>query len=258
MINYRGEWNLESVYENGDLVIFRKNLFVCSFKCSEKIPTDYPIFWDALTFPIHVPDFDEEMRGENGIDGKDGRDGIDGAHGKRGKDGRDGIDGIDGKAGNPGESFKWCGSWEKGQVYLVNDVVEFQGSCWIALKGNSTKPGKSSVDWELMVARGAKGERGDQGETGEKGEQGIRGDRGFPGGGGGNSSSLVEESDPLSLHLDFGNLPASPITSGFAENGNTLELWWNGLLVQSWTYTPVAADLTGQPWGLLLSLTHSS
>jgi hypothetical protein len=66
------------------------------------------------------------------------------------------------------------------------------------------------------------------------------------------------EADPLSIHLDFGNLPDTPITSGFAINGNTLELWWNGLLVQSWTYSPVAPDLTGQPWGLLLAITHPS
>jgi hypothetical protein len=68
----------------------------------------------------------------------------------------------------------------------------------------------------------------------------------------------LNETDPRSIHLDFGNLPATPITSGFAANGNTLELWWNGALVQSWTYTPVAPDLTGQPWGLLLAITHPS
>jgi len=51
----------------------------------------------------------------------------------------------------------------------------------------------------------------------------------------------------------FGNA-----TTKFILNGNTAELWLNGALVQSWTYTPVASDLTGQPWGLLLAITHPS
>jgi hypothetical protein len=64
--------------------------------------------------------------------------------------------------------------------------------------------------------------------------------------------------DARFLKLDFSNIPTSPTYSGYAANGNTLELWWNGALVQSWTYTPIAPDLTGQPWGLLLAITHPS
>lgn len=60
------------------------------------------------------------------------------------------------------------------------------------------------------------------------------------------------------LKLDLSNIPASPTTDGFAVNGNTLELWWNGTLVQSWTVTPVAPVLTGQPMGMLLTLTYAS
>ena len=41
----------------------------------------------------------------------------------------------------------------------------------------------------------------------------------------------------------------------FVENGNTLELWWKGLLVHSWTYIP-AAPPVGSPMGLLLTLTY--
>jgi hypothetical protein len=39
------------------------------------------------------------------------------------------------------------------------------------------------------------------------------------------------------LKLNFSNLQSSPATNGFAINGNTLELWWNDQLVQSWTVT---------------------
>jgi len=44
----------------------------------------------------------------------------------------------------------------------------------------------------------------------------------------------------------------------FVENGNVLELWWNGTMVQSWTVTPAVVDTTGQPMGLLLTLTYAS
>ena len=62
------------------------------------------------------------------------------------------------------------------------------------------------------------------------------------------------------IKLDFSNLPATPIIDGFANNGDTLELWWNGSKVQSWkivstTASPVYVE-TGSPMGLLMALTY--
>ena len=53
----------------------------------------------------------------------------------------------------------------------------------------------------------------------------------------------------------FPYIPGSNLTSKFVDNGDTLELWWNGMLVESWTHTIVVG--TGNPIGLLLSLTYS-
>lgn len=68
------------------------------------------------------------------------------------------------------------------------------------------------------------------------------------------------ETDPYSVHLDFGNIPTSIPASGWGlvKNGNTLELYVNGTRADSWTVIPVTPDLTGQPIGLLLSLTYPS
>jgi hypothetical protein len=46
----------------------------------------------------------------------------------------------------------------------------------------------------------------------------------------------------------------------FVENGNVLELHWNGSLVHSWTVVPVAPDLSGtpMPFGGMLHLTYPS
>lgn len=54
--------------------------------------------------------------------------------------------------------------------------------------------------------------------------------------------------------FDFTDLPSG---SYFKKNGNVLELWWNGALVQSWEYTAVAPTIVeGNPYGLLLTLTY--
>jgi hypothetical protein len=42
----------------------------------------------------------------------------------------------------------------------------------------------------------------------------------------------------------------------FKENGYTLELWFKGVIVHSWT-TDAPAIATGSPVGLLLAITHN-
>jgi len=57
------------------------------------------------------------------------------------------------------------------------------------------------------------------------------------------------------IRLDFANLPASPIANGFAKNGtNTLELWFNSFLVQSWTVTIAPVVDNSHILGINLSL----
>jgi len=74
----------------------------------------------------------------------------------------------------------------------------------------------------------------------------------------GKSASDVAVDDLRYIMLDLSNIPVSPVTDGYAVNGNTLELWWNGTLVESWTVTPVAPDLDGIPMGFggMLHLTY--
>ena len=56
------------------------------------------------------------------------------------------------------------------------------------------------------------------------------------------------------IRLDLGNIPTSPTSSGLAVNGNTLELWWNGSIVQSWTVTPAPVVDNSHILGINLSL----
>lgn len=59
----------------------------------------------------------------------------------------------------------------------------------------------------------------------------------------------------MKFNVFTGNLDYNGGTVYFVENGNTLELWWNGSLVHSWTVVPA---MVGKPVGLLLSLTYAS
>jgi len=83
---------------------------------------------------------------------------------------------------------------------------------------------------------------------------------------------LFTETDPLSLHLDQTGTPQNVINGapqfdegikiGYSDwelkpiDINTLGLYVNGTLIQSWTIAYIAPSLLGQPIGLLLSLTY--
>ncbi len=70
----------------------------------------------------------EGPRGESGMAGRDGRNGKDGARGADGRNGRDGKD---------GSGFSWRGNWLESERYYVNDVVNYLGSSYIAIKESS-------------------------------------------------------------------------------------------------------------------------
>ena len=62
----------------------------------------------------------------------------------------------------------------------------------------------------------------------------------------------VVRDDARYIKLDLSNIPTSPTTNGFARNGDTLELWWNGILRQSWTTATVVGYLMLEQGGALL------
>jgi hypothetical protein len=79
-----------------------------------------------------------------------------------GPPGNDGNDGADGADGADGVSFIWRGAYSGVTAYAENDVVENNGSAWIALQsttGNAppTLPTTSNANWELFARRGTDG-----------------------------------------------------------------------------------------------------
>lgn len=71
-------------------------------------------------------DYIPEVKSKDGANGKDGKDGKNGTNGKNGIDGKDGINGkngIDGKDGLNGKSIIYTGSYNKNNIYKLNDII---------------------------------------------------------------------------------------------------------------------------------------
>jgi len=83
----------------------------------------------------------------------------------------------------PADKYTWKGAWLIGTAYAINDVVEHNGSGYIAIDaGTGQDPeATASTYWDLLVEKGATGEQGIQGIQGEQGIQGIQGEKGDKG-----------------------------------------------------------------------------
>lgn len=114
-------------------------------------------------------------QGPQGLQGPTGATGPAGADstvpGPAGPQGDPGPAGADGAAGADGVSFTWRGAWGGGLVtYYRNDVVEYNGSSYIAIMNSFTSaipPDQVAANmWALMAQEGADGATGPQGPQG--------------------------------------------------------------------------------------------
>lgn len=69
--------------------------------------------------------------------------------------GEPGKDGRDGKAAISKPGLAWRGTWLPAQTYIPGDVVEVDGSAYVATTVTTEKPPGSG--WDLLAARGATG-----------------------------------------------------------------------------------------------------
>jgi len=82
-------------------------------------------------------------------------------------------------------AFSWMGTWQNGVAYSANDLVEYQGSTYLAVQDTAgTQNPSDAAFWSLFAAAGAdgtpgqQGPAGDTGATGSQGPQGLQGDAG--------------------------------------------------------------------------------
>jgi len=77
----------------------------------------------------------------------------------------------------------WRGSWVTDFQYSEGDLVEFDGSSYIAVLNHRSSLANipPSSEWNLVAASGANGQRGARGARGAEGDTGARGARGATG-----------------------------------------------------------------------------
>lgn len=79
-------------------------------------------------------------------------------------------------------SMVWRGRWDTGVEYQLNDLVEYQGSTFLAIRASTGSQAPSDpVYWALMAAAGSDGSKGDPGPTGPAGPMGATGPEGAEG-----------------------------------------------------------------------------
>lgn len=124
-------------------------------------------------------------QGEQGNAGPKGDKGDKGDTGNQGPQGLQGIQGPQGLKGDKGDKgLQWSNAWQSGEDYAVDDLVQEEGSTYIAIAAHTAGSGSRPASgvswqgyWELFVAKGS-GPQGPQGVAGPKGDKGDQGDEG--------------------------------------------------------------------------------
>jgi hypothetical protein len=118
---------------------------------------DYTVYVDGLTNTTKKA-LKSELKGDTGATGATGATGPQGPQGPQGIQGIQGPAGTNGTNGTDGVSFVWRGEWNSVDIYVENDVVEYEGSSYICVNGNSSEePTTYTSDWNLMAQKGADG-----------------------------------------------------------------------------------------------------
>ena len=115
--------------------------------------------------------------GPAGADGTQGPIGLTGATGPQGPAGTAGADGEQGPIGLTGatgpqglqgeKGMSWQGTWTSSVIYLVDDVVAYNGSSYINIQETSgTENPDNTSYWEIVAQKGIDGSSGGGGSGG--------------------------------------------------------------------------------------------
>lgn len=74
---------------------------------------------------------------------------------------------ISGSTGGGSAQINWEGAWDPATAYQVDDIVEYNGSSYIAIQASTNEaPAVPSVYWDLVAAKGDTGSQGPPGADG--------------------------------------------------------------------------------------------
>jgi hypothetical protein len=143
--------------------------------------------------------------------GPPGPPGQTGATGAAGADSTvPGPQGIAGPAGPQGSGFVYKGLWDYQVLYVVNDIANYGGAAWIALRSsqNVTCPDHPQ-DWALYV---------DKGQPGQDGAPGAQGPAGQGVATGGTTNQVLTKKSATNFDTKWSTpaTPANPLPTGGA------------------------------------------
>jgi len=126
------------------------------------------------------------------------------------------IPGVKGADGD----ITWAGTWSSATTYTQNQAVQYNGSAYVALQGNSNLiPSSNANAWSLMVSKGDTGTTGNAGSAGAAGATGATGPQGPAGPQGATGATGPIGAD--GIKGDTGNNgTAATITIGSVTTGN--------------------------------------
>jgi hypothetical protein len=150
-LTYAGAWESSVGYAPGLIVEHAGSSYVSIASTPGGIEPPNDTYWGLLA-----------SKGESGEQGPPGPAGVPGADGESGQDGADGATGPTGQQGPPGVGFEWRGTFDSSAAYQPNDVVEFDGSAWIAIEHSTGQNPDSGSAWELFASGGLSASNGDE------------------------------------------------------------------------------------------------
>ncbi len=128
--------------------------------------------------------------GPRGLPGATGETGTQGQAGPEGPQGLQGLQGLPGPMGPTGPAgpegpmglagLTWTGAWNAELIYSPGDVVELDGSSYVALQLTAEAPPPNEA-WALVARAGSTGSEGLPGPPGPDGPPGPAGTPGAPG-----------------------------------------------------------------------------
>src|SRR5260370_13858682 len=123
-------------------------------------------------------------QGPIGLTGATGATGATGLQGPIGLTGAQGSTGATGAAGANGTGFNFRNAFDSTATYVINDVVTYSGSTYLASVANGPNtltPDANTNAWVVLAQQGATGPAGSHGLPGAMGPQGSQGIQGIPG-----------------------------------------------------------------------------
>jgi hypothetical protein len=155
---FQGSWQANILYFRGSVVEYEGSSYFLFAETSHQEPPTNESYWQLIA--------------ARGADGQDGEPGPEGDPGEPGEKGERGPTGLQGPPGLDGEGFAWHGEYDPvNEPYQRNDVVQFDGSAWVAIADSTAGEPGSVGEWDLFAAGISDDATGDTGNS--EGESGA-------------------------------------------------------------------------------------